>query len=178
MSLIFSLIINLISNPLITFSLIGFLSFFALFTALYAETFLSIEPSILCLYQRYPFAIGISLALIGLGMRKKTFIARILFVMSGVSFLVNSSIALYQSGIQLDWWTSGIEACSTTFFAEDASPQNILANIMSAPLASCDEIQWADPTWELTIANYNAVFCFGLFVFCLLAAWFVNKPTN
>jgi len=98
-------------------------------------------------------------------------------VFSGLGFLVNSGLALYQTGLQSRWWASGIEECSVTFM-EDASPQSILQNLMSAPMSSCDEITWADPIFGLTIANFNIVFSFGLFVFCLLAAWFVNNHTS
>jgi disulfide bond formation protein DsbB len=167
-------IVKLLSNPVITFSIIAFMSFSALFAALFSEAFLGLEPCILCVVQRYPFAIGIALALIGLGVRKNVFLSRIIFAFSGLGFLVNSGVALYQTGIQLRWWLSGIEACSVSFM-EDSSPQSILENLMSAPMSSCDEITWADPVLGLTIANYNIVFSFGLFVFCLLAAWFVNK---
>ncbi len=165
---------KLLSNPVVTFGLVAFMSFFALFTALFSEAFWGLEPCVLCVAQRYPFAIGIALAFMGLGVRKNTFLSRTLFIFSGLGFLINSGLAFYQTGIQSHWWASGIEACSVTFM-EDATPQNILQNLMISPMSSCDEITWADPIFGLTIANFNIVFSFGMFVFCLLAAWFVNK---
>ena len=173
------LVVKLLSNPVVTFGLMAVMSFFALFIALFSEAFLGLEPCILCVAQRYPFAIGIALAFMGLGVRKDSFLSGALFIFSGLGFLINSGLAFYQTGIQLRWWVSGIEACSVTFM-EDATPQNILQNLMSSPMSSCDEITWADPIFGLTIANYNIAFSFGMFIFCLLAAWFVNKnkPTN
>lgn len=174
---IINAIVKLLSNPVITFSIIAFMSFSALFAALYSEAFWGLEPCILCVVQRYPFAIGIALGLMGLGVQKDVLLSRIIFAFCGLGFLINSGVALYQTGVQLRWWVSEIEACSVTFM-ENTTPQNIIQNLMSAPMSSCDEITWADPLLGLTIANYNIAFSFGLFIFCVLAAWFVNKASN
>ena len=153
---------NLLSNPVVTFGLVALMSFVALFAALFSEAFLGLEPCVLCMAQRYPFALGMALAFMGLGVRKDIFLARILFLISGVGFLINSAIAFYQTGVQSGWWASGIEACSVLFM-DDTTQQSILENLMSAPMTSCDEITWADPIFGLTIANLNI----GLFF------WFV-----
>ena len=175
MKTLFNLIRNLLANPVLTFGLIAFMSAFALIAAILSEAFLGLEPCILCIYQRYPFALGLALGLFGLALRNKTKAAQTLFAVSGVGFLINSSIAFYQTGVELFWWTSKLEGCSVPIFLESDNPQSILENLMSTPMSPCDEIQWIDPILGLTMANYNIVLCFGLFVFCFLAAYFVNS---
>lgn len=174
MTTLFNLIRALLANPILTFGLIAFMSTFALAAAILSEAFLGLEPCILCIYQRYPFVLGLALGLLGLTIRSKTKTAQVLLAASGIGFLINSSIALYQTGVQLYWWTSKIEGCAVPIFLESDNPQSILENLMSAPMSPCDEIQWIDPILGLTMANYNIVLCFGLFVFCFLAAYFVN----
>lgn len=175
MTALLNLIKSLLSNPILVFGFIAFISAFANIFALIAEAFLGLEPCILCIYQRYPFALGLALALFGLALRNKTKTAQTLLAVSGIGFLINSSIAFYQTGVELYWWTSKLEGCAVPLFLESDNPQSILENLMSAPMSPCDEIQWADPIFSLTMANYNTMLCFGLFVFCFLAAAFVNS---
>ncbi len=58
------------ANTTISFSLIVLISFTALAAAFIAEGFLGLEPCILCIYQRYPFAFGLLAGVIGLALRK------------------------------------------------------------------------------------------------------------
>ncbi|MFP4097552.1 MAG: disulfide bond formation protein B [Alphaproteobacteria bacterium] len=168
-----SFIVKLLSCPVFTFGLVTLASAFSLFLAFFAEAFLELEPCILCIYQRYPFALGLACGLIGLGVRKHTGAARLLFIIAALGFLANSSIALYQTGVELGWWDTGLEACSVTIFMDDNSEQSILENVMSSPMSSCGDVQWVDPVLGLSMANYNIAFSLGLCIFCLLAAFFV-----
>lgn len=160
---------NLIRNPTALFGLIAFISFSALAAAFGSEAFLGLEPCPLCIYQRYPFAIGLMLGLIGLGLRHKHAIARALLGLCSVNFLVNSGIAFYHTGVEQEWWVSKVDGCAVTFM-DDSSHQSILENIMSAPMGDCSEIPWQDPVLGLSMANYNVLLCFALFIFCAYVA--------
>tara|TARA_B100001989_G_C24550415_1_gene474140 strand:- start:5557 stop:6096 length:540 start_codon:yes stop_codon:yes gene_type:complete len=152
----------------------GLISALALAAAFASEIFLGLEPCILCIYQRYPFAIVMLLSLIFLvAFRKSDKSMRIGLVFCALVMLANSGIATYHTGVEQKWWDS-TEAC--TFNLPLDEEQNWLENIMSAPMGRCDEIPWQDPILGLSMANYNIMLCFGLFVLCLLSAGI--KPRN
>ena len=162
------------SNPTLSFSLITFISFASLTAAFIAEGLLELEPCILCIYQRYPFAIGLLLGIIGLGLRKEKKVAAALLGICGINFLLNSLIAAYHTGVEQHWWKSAVEGCSVVFL-DDSSSKSILENIMSAPMGDCSKIPWQDPILGLSMANYNIALCFGLFIFCIVSAVMVAK---
>ena len=167
----------LLSNTKVTLAFIALTSFVALSAAFIAEGFLELEPCILCIYQRYPFAIGLALGLIGLALRKRLCAVRAILAITSINFLVNSAIAAYHTGVEQHWWKSAVEGCAVPLF-EDNSNKSILENIMSAPLGDCSKIPWQDPIIGLSMANYNIALCLFLAVFCGLAAFYAKQfPT-
>lgn len=157
-------LLRLLSCPASVLLLLTALSVFALAAAFSSEAFLGLEPCILCVYQRWPFAAAIGFGVIGLMLRKKKPVARAMVALSGVTFLINSAIASYHTGVEQKWWASAVEGCTVPNFSDE--PQSILENIMSAPTGNCAEIPWQDPLLGLSMANYNAMMCFGLFLLC------------
>jgi len=174
MKKIIDLIKTLLSNPVFTFGFIAFISFTALAMAMSSEAFFGLEPCNLCIYQRYPFLFGIILGISGLLLRKKEKVSRLLLGIIGINFLVNSGIAFYHTGVEQKWWVSAFEGCKVPLFFDDTSEQSILENLMSAPMSSCSDIQWQDPIIGLSMANYNVMLCFGLFVFSMLGAYLLK----
>ncbi len=166
---ILHLLKTLLSNPTYVFGAILFVSTFSLTAAFVAEGLLGIEPCRLCIYQRYPFAFALALSLIGLVLRHKHKIVIPLLVLCTLFFFSNSAIATYHTGVQQEWWASAVEGCTVTFESE-TSTKSLLENIMSAPMGNCEDISWQDPFLGLSMANYNIILCFGMALFCLLAA--------
>lgn len=160
-------IIQALKCPFFVLVSITAISFTALATAFASEAFLGLEPCILCIYQRWPYALVIAFGVLGLVFRKKPKIAKAMVGLSGLAFLVNSGIALYHSGVEQKWWRSAVEGCAVPGFGDE--PKNILDNIMSAPTAACDEIPWQDPLLGLSMANYNVILCFALFCVCAIS---------
>ncbi len=167
-------ITKLLACPFVVFSGIFAVSAFSLAAALTAEVAFGLEPCILCIYQRIPFAGAALISLLGIALYKKNKVfAAPLVGLCGLLFLANSAIALYHSGIERHWWRSAFEGCAVPNMGDD--PQSMLENILSAPTARCDEIPWADPIFGLSMANYNVVLCFGLFIGCLLSAFLIKR---
>lgn len=169
MTAICSFIKRALSCPLFVYGSLAATCFIALAAALTAEAVFLLEPCPLCIYQRIPFAIGLVLGLIGVLKRKSWGISTILTAVLSLNFFINSAIALYHSGVELHWWESALEGCTVpeSFFT-DTSDQSMLENIFSAPTARCDQIPWADPFFDLSMANYNVMLCAGMAIFCLL----------
>ena len=145
----------------------------ALVSSYIAEYGFGLEPCILCLYQRVPFAAAIALSLGFFALntmnhdtaKKHAF----LFVlMSGLLYAINSAIAFYHSGVERKWWASHLEGCTVSF--EKSSAEDLLSTIIAAPSVRCDEVPWADPILGLSMANYNVLFSAGLALICACIA--------
>lgn len=167
--------IHLLRNPFAVLLGTTVISVLALSAAFISEGFLGLEPCILCIYQRWPYAAVILFGLIGL--KKSPAVQRAMIGLSGVTFLINSAIALYHSGVEQHWWRSAVEGCLIPGFGSD-EPQNLLDNILSAPSGRCDEIPWQDPLIGLSMANYNAILCFGLFLICMASVALLRNTKN
>ncbi len=162
-----SFIRKLLSCPTLVLLGITGISVFSLLMALSAEIFFGLEPCILCVYQRFPFLTVAILGTIGLVIKSRPGAARTVIGLSGLTFLINSVIASYHTGVEQKWWKSAVEGCAVPPLGDE--PQSILENILSAPTAKCEDIPWQDPIIGLSMANYNALMCFGLFVVCALS---------
>ncbi|MGH1403455.1 MAG: disulfide bond formation protein B [Alphaproteobacteria bacterium] len=165
---------TILSTPRIVFALITLLCFGALAAAFIAEGILNLEPCRLCIYQRYPFALGLVFGIIGMVLHKKARTTVALFLLSAINFALNSAIAFYHTGVEQHWWKSSVEGCAIIHL-DAPKNQSILENIMSAPLGDCSKIPWSDPIFGLSMANYNIPFCMGLCILCLISTVFVMK---
>ncbi len=170
----FRMILDLIKKPFFILSMSALLSLTALLAALFSEAFLGLEPCILCIYQRIPFAIVIAFWLISFFKRSSL---KVMSALSSIALLINSGIATYHTGVEQKWWASAFEGCTVpaNFFSNE--PQSILENILSTPSARCDEIPWQDPLLGLSMANYNIALCFGLFA-ALFLSLYLSKTTK
>lgn len=147
----------------------------ALGMALISQYFFGLEPCILCVIQRYPYGIVIALGLIGFltSFKCKKSVSAMMALI-GLTFLANSVIAFYHTGVELHWWKSFLEGCAVPEMIGDMD--QILADIQSRTKAvRCDEIPWADPILNLSMANYNVIFCAGLGIIALFSAGLIWK---
>lgn len=154
------------SYPKPFFTLLVIVSALALAGAFTAQYALGLEPCMLCLYQRWPFALAIGLAMMGRGGRNNAVFTIISAVLLALTFTGNAALAFYHSGVERHWWPSMFESCTVPDLGDN--PDTILERIMSAPSARCDEIPWADPLLGLSMANYNVALCGGLALLCLV----------
>ncbi len=161
------------STKLILIGLAG-ISAASLAMAYMAEYVFGLEPCILCLYQRVPYAIVIGLGILGaLLYPKNPKTGPFFLVSSGLALLANSIIAFYHTGVEQKWWPSHLEGCTTPDMSGNV--EDLMARIQAAPVVRCDEIPWADPILNLSMANYNVAFCFGLAMVAFIAARCVKQ---
>ncbi len=159
-----ALIKKYLSCPFVVLIGVTVLSIFSLGMAYFAEFAYDLEPCILCLYQRIPFALVILLGLIGLIMKKVQPIPKLMILLSGLAMLSNSALAAFHTGVERKWWTFGEEGCAVPDFTQD--PETLLEHILKSPAVACDQIAWIDPFLGLSMANYNIVWCLGLACVC------------
>ncbi len=166
---------QILSNSVFVHGFLFIASVCALAAALTAEVAFELEPCIMCIYQRIPFAVVAVLSFVGLAFGRHA-VSAYVAALSGLAMLVNTGLAIYHTGIEQKWWVSAVEGCSVPVLTDD--PQTFLENIMSAPSAKCDEIPWVDPVLGFSMANWNIPFCLGLAVFAFAGFVFMQRRAH
>ena len=138
------------------------ISLMVIFIVLIAESYFSLRPCKLCVYQRFPYiaVIVFSVLAIGLGFYDKEKIA-LLFTSI---FLVGSLTAFYHSGVEYGIWSYA--GC-----AKQALPGTLekFHSSLADPIPkSCNEIEWT--IFNLSISIYNGVLSLALSIISLYSA--------
>ncbi|WP_380878741.1 dihydroneopterin aldolase [Sphingomonas sp. DBB INV C78] len=103
-------------------------------------------PCEMCHWQRWPHYAAIALAILAFLIRPA---ARPLTILAAIAILVSGAIGGFHAGVEYGWW-EGLTRCSTI-----GSSGDVLADIMSAPLVRCDEVQWS--LFGISLAGWNAL---------------------
>jgi disulfide bond formation protein DsbB len=119
-----------------------------------------LAPCKMCIWQRWPH--GIAVLAGGLSVVSLPLAAAVGLLAS----LAGTGIAIFHSGVERSLW-EGPTTCTSTNDLGALSPQQLLDQIMAAPLVRCDEIPWQ--MFGLSMANWNAVLSAGLVVLWALA---------
>lgn len=114
---------------------------------------LDIPPCALCFYQRYPHWVAMSAGLLFL-----KFGGRVFAYLGALGALATSLVGFYHSGVERKWW-AGPSTCTSQDIT-GMSTDELMAQIMSAPLVRCDEIPW--DIFGVSMANLNAIGSLGL----------------
>ena len=122
----------------------------ALGTAYVAEIVFGLEPCILCLYQRVPYAVTGVLAVLALSARPGTVQAATVGV-CGVVFAAGAAIAFHHVGVEQHWWASA--ACGGEL-ATGTSLADMKAQLSRPQPTACDAVDWT--LFGLSMATYNA----------------------
>ena len=134
--------------------------------ALVFEHGLGLAPCPLCLVQRGPHAAAAILALTAAAtapLAREA--ARLLLAAAALVLLAGAGIALYHSGIELQWWR-GPESCSGGA-ALAAGITDLKAAMAGGRIIRCDEVPWS--LFGLSLANYNGLFSAALGALAVMA---------
>jgi len=127
----------------------------ALAGAFIAQYGFDLQPCVLCIYQRWPYAVAAALAVLCLFLpaqqRQWALTAAI------VALLVGGGIAGYHVGVEQHWW-AGTAGC--TGGATPATLEELRAQVMSAPVVRCDEVAFS--LFGISMAGYNLLYAIGL----------------
>lgn len=120
-----------------------------------------LHPCPMCLWQRWPHAAA---ALLGLIL---WFVPLRLLCWPGAAIMaVSTGLGVFHSGVERDWW-EGPSTC-TSGDITGLSPDQLMEQILAAPLVRCDEIAWT--LFGLSMPNWNAIISLGLCLMWLVAA--------
>jgi len=139
-----------INNNRLYPALVLIISLGTLASAYTAQYIFGMEPCILCLYQRIPFAIAAALALVGV--IRPNIASIIMIILVGV-FAFEAGLAFYHVGVEQHWWAS---ATGCTGGEISSSPLEMLKNIQKAKVKPCDEVDWT--FIGISMATWNVLF--------------------
>ncbi|PCH73148.1 MAG: disulfide bond formation protein B [Rhodobacteraceae bacterium] len=117
-------------------------------------------PCKLCLWQRWPHAAAIVIGLLALWIP-----GRILPLLGAAAALTTAGIGAYHTGVERGWW-EGPNSCTSGPIG-GLSADDLMAQIMAAPLVRCDEVPWE--MFTLSMASWNAIASLGFALIWLMA---------
>ncbi len=117
-----------------------------------------IEPCILCLYQRVPYWVAISLGLAAPMLARRRRLPGLVMGAIAVAFLVGAGLALYHVGVE-QHLIAGPQACSAGP-DEATTIEALRAQLLARPVVRCDEVPWS--LFGVSLAGYNAILSLAL----------------
>lgn len=113
-----------------------------------------LAPCPLCLQQRYPYWLGIPIALVALLALARGYpgAATALALLVGAGFAAGSVLAFYHAGIEWHWWR-GPTTCAGGALPSDVTA--LLSDLQGDAPPRCDEAAWR--LLGISLSGYNAL---------------------
>ncbi|MBN2973631.1 disulfide bond formation protein B [Roseomonas aeriglobus] len=108
-------------------------------------------PCEMCHWQRWPHYAAILVAAVAFAATGGT--RRALVLLAALLIAVSGGIGVFHAGVEYGWWP-GITGCTSTV-RPTGSPEDMLAQIMNAPMIRCDVPQWTFA--GISLAGFNAI---------------------
>lgn len=125
-----------------------------LLAALAFQYLAGMAPCALCIWQRWPHLVAVLAAPLALALPGPA------LVLAGAAGAATSGgIGIYHTGVERGWW-AGPASCSGGADISQMSPEELLQQILAAPVVRCDEVPWE--MLGLSMASWNAVASFAL----------------
>lgn len=107
-----------------------------------------LAPCKLCLWQRWPHAAAVLIGLLAFVLPR-----RIWPVLGAGAAAAAAGLGVYHTGVERGWWT-GPTTC-TSGPVGGLAPEDLLNQILAAPVVRCDEVAWS--LLGLSMASWNAI---------------------
>jgi len=124
----------------------------ALATAYTAQYGFGLEPCVLCLYQRIPYAL---VAILGFAAMLRPYLAGRMLALAALVFLAGAGLAVYHFGVEQHWWASAA-GCSGGSLKAGVNTADLLQSLEAAPPKPCDQVDWT--VLGVSMAGWNALF--------------------
>jgi len=146
-----------------TLSLLAATGSAALLLGAFAFQYLGgLAPCAMCIWQRYPHMVALAA-----GIGAWLLPGAILPLIGAATAATSAGIGLFHIGVERNWWK--VPATCSSGDITSISAEDLMAQIMSAPLVRCDEVAWS--LMGLSMANWNAIISAGLAAIWLIAAF-------
>jgi len=126
-----------------------------------------LQPCILCIYQRIPYAIAIALSLTALalaGRPEGVKLSQMLVYACAALFIAGMIVAAFHVGVEQHWW-HGLPECGKT--GTPQTLEELRAMLESQPVVPCDVVTWS--LFGISMAGYNVIVSALLAAFCVAA---------
>jgi len=133
-----------------------------------------VQPCILCLWQRVPLGITAMLALTAVVWRPYNQRTQMLFIFCALSFLIELSLAVFHTGVELHWWL-GTSGCVLSPL-HGTSPDDLRQQLLHTVVARCDQISWT--FLGLSMANWNIPFSLGFASYSTLVSFMLSPYSS
>lgn len=119
-----------------------------------------LKPCQMCIEQRWPHLAAVLFGVAALVRR-----GPVLPACGAISALATSALGLYHTGVERAWW-QGPTTC-TSGAIDGVSADDLLNQILAAPVIRCDEVQWQ--MFGLSMASWNSLISLGLAAIWVMA---------
>jgi disulfide bond formation protein DsbB len=149
-------------------------SLISLFFALTMQFGFGLQPCILCLWQRAPFAATAALALLAWVWKPYKKQTALLLILCAGIYLSGMGLAVFHTGVERHWWV-GTAGCSVHPL-NGTSPDDLREELLKTVTPRCDQIPWS--LFGLSMANFNIVWSLCLAFFAAAAAAITGKDCH
>jgi disulfide bond formation protein DsbB len=127
-------------------------------------------PCHLCLQQRWPHAAAIIIGLVALTLAARAPqggpLTRLLAGCGALAAAATAGLGVYHTGVERSWW-AGPDTCSAAGDIGAMSAEDLLNQILAAPVIRCTDVQW--DMLGLSMASWNAVISAALMLVWIAA---------
>lgn len=113
-------------------------------------------PCEMCHWQRWGHYSALALAIISLAMRRSADRGRSFVWLAALGILASGLVGAYHAGVEAGIF-QGLTQCSA--MGGGGSADDILKDILAAPLVRCDQVQWS--FLGISMAGWNAIASIG-----------------
>ena len=113
-------------------------------------------PCEMCIWQRWPHGAAIALAALAFTAPPRSQLARALTMLAACAIAISGVIGVYHAGVEAGIF-EGLTTCTST--ATGATTDELLRQIMQAPLIRCDQVQFR--FLGISMAGWNAILSLG-----------------
>ena len=119
-----------------------------------------LAPCKMCIWQRWPHGVAVLMGVLVWALGQ-----RIWAMLGALAAFVTGAIGVYHAGVEQGWF-EGPDTCTSGPIG-GVSSEDLLNQILNAPLVRCDEIAWE--MLSISMAGWNALISFALCALWLLA---------
>lgn len=146
-------------TPSKPFFLLAFLACaWALAAAFIGQFVFGLQPCVLCLTERIPYALGGLVAALMVMAPSSPGLRRLATLLLVLAFAANALISAYHVGVEQQWWASAV--CESAAPTATMSLQDLQAALKNPPRPSCDQVAWT--LFGISLAGYNLLLSLAL----------------
>jgi disulfide bond formation protein DsbB len=137
--------------------------------ALSSQYWGGLVPCELCILQRWPWAVAITISIVALFVAHDPSLRWVALVL-GLVFLVGTGFAFYHLGVEQHWF-AGPSAC-TSSTAAPTTFEEMRQRILDAQVVRCDAVQWS--FYGVSMAGWNLLASLAMTVICAAVFWYAR----